>query len=225
MELSIHDTKYGKFLLSTEDNISRHVMRGEFWEPELLTVFSSLNKDSVIVEIGSFIGDHTVYLSKHFRKVYAFEGQRRNYFHLMANLFLNDCYNNVETYNYVMGNGNKVRPADKEHRDEWPLDLVANASGARFVEGDDYVSVRIDDLNLEPFQLLKVDAEGMDLTILRGAEQSIRKYKPVILFEHNGLVSDSPMEAYYIFLDSIDYTYDRIGEYNWLAKPKQGKDV
>lgn len=48
---------------------------------------------------------------------------------------------------------------------------------------DDYM-VEFDNLSF-----LKVDVEGLELKVLQGGEMTIKAYKPVILFEENGLCS------------------------------------
>lgn len=42
---------------------------------------------------------------------------------------------------------------------------------------------RLDSLDLEPFDYVKIDCEGYEYNILLGAEQTIRRYKPVIVVE------------------------------------------
>lgn len=42
---------------------------------------------------------------------------------------------------------------------------------------------RIDDLGLGPVDFIKIDVEGSELSILKGAEQTIKKYWPAILAE------------------------------------------
>jgi hypothetical protein len=43
--------------------------------------------------------------------------------------------------------------------------------------------VTIDDLKLEALDLLKIDVETMEPQVLRGAAETIKKYRPIIMFE------------------------------------------
>ncbi len=43
---------------------------------------------------------------------------------------------------------------------------------------------RLDDIVSEPIKFIKIDVEGGELQVLKGAVDTIRKYKPVIVFEH-----------------------------------------
>lgn len=42
---------------------------------------------------------------------------------------------------------------------------------------------RLDSLNLDPFDYVKIDCEGYEYNILLGAEQTIKKYQPVVVVE------------------------------------------
>ena len=43
--------------------------------------------------------------------------------------------------------------------------------------------IAIDSLNLERLDFIKIDIEGMEVDALRGAESSLRKFKPQMLVE------------------------------------------
>jgi FkbM family methyltransferase len=218
MNFQVYDTKYGKFLLNSDDNISGCLIDGYFWESELLPYFDCLTKNDTVVEVGSYIGDHTVYLSKKCKIVYAYEAFQRNYYQLIANLFLNDCYN-VFPFNMAIGNYEIIRPAEVE--DGFEVDYENNASGARFVDGKESdnpigLATPLDSLDIDNVTLLKIDAEGMDLSIMLGAIKLIKRYKPRIIFEYNELISP-PLKDHVELLSSLGYTCNRLSKYNFVA--------
>ena len=43
---------------------------------------------------------------------------------------------------------------------------------------------RLDSLNLPQIDYIKIDCEGYENTILRGAKETILKYKPIMVVEH-----------------------------------------
>ncbi len=66
--------------------------------------------------------------------------------------------------------------------------------------------VRLDDLNLSP-TIIKVDVEGADYEVLLGGTCTLRKSKPIVLFEYTPNYSDKLLR----YLESLDYqfkTYD-----------------
>lgn len=228
MEYKLYNTKYGKFLLNEVDLVSDTLIRDKFWEDELLDVFNKyLNNDSIVIEVGSYIGDHTVYLSKKCKFVYAFEGYLKTYYQLISSLFLNECWN-VYPKHAVVGNGELYREASRESQDIWFPVWENNAAGARFVinAGVDY-SIKLDDLKdklFKPVTMIKTDVEGMDLNVLKGAYNIIQENRPIIIFEYNVLVAE-PLDEYYKFFDEISYNVTKIGEWNWLAIPKERDNV
>ena len=136
--MDLYTTPFGKFLLEPDDLVSNELINGRFWEKELLPVFDMLPRDSVVIEVGSYIGDHTVILSKRCSRVIAIEGSIKNYYKLCANLLLNDCYN-VTTYNKCVGNADGYyRIASKEKGDMW-YPTPRNNAGTRFVKKQGYI--------------------------------------------------------------------------------------
>lgn len=219
--MKIYDTKYGTFLLEEGDLISDCLIRGEFWEEELKSIFDQyLNKSSVVIEVGSYIGDHTVYLSKLCKKIYAFEGTTENYYQLCANLLLNKC-NNVEASNILVGREVGMwRHSCLEKEDPYP-DIPNNKAGVVFIQdssGDIYTESLDNCLfYLDGLDLIKTDVEGMDLEVLYGAESLIEEFRPLILFEYNAPVSKQPLEDYIKFLERFGYTCTQLSKWNWMA--------
>lgn len=59
---------------------------------------------------------------------------------------------------------------------------------------------RLDSLNLDPFDYVKIDCEGYEYNILLGAEQTIKKYRPVVVVEQKlhkdtGRTADNQYQA------------------------------
>ena len=76
-------------------------------------------------------------------------------------------------------------------------------------------AVRLDDLALERVDLLKVDVEGAEPLVFRGARATLERHRPKILFEVNPLqlarVSGSDVRQVFAYLDSLGY------EIRWIT--------
>lgn len=74
-------------------------------------------------------------------------------------------------------------------------------------------------LSLNNLDIIKIDVEGMEFDVLKGAESIIKNFNPVLYFEVNKKVSDnySDIKEYLTSLDYYEYNPRDI-EYNQLTK-------
>jgi FkbM family methyltransferase len=209
------------FLVRPHDLIGRRVADGQEWEPHVrVAIERAAQSDGVAVDAGAYIGLHTVTMSRVFGTVHSFEPQRGIYQLLCANLALNGCAN-VVTHNlalYDRASPMRLAPPERQEvstpmRDGQPdYARIANAAALTFevVDGGsgDVCAVALDELNLEGLSLIKVDTQGADLRVLRGAEATIRRCRPVILFEWErdlGEQHGAALEDYQAFFADLDY--------------------
>jgi len=61
-----------------------------------------------------------------------------------------------------------------------------NTGQRHVVPGDGIEMITLDSLGLAP-DFIKIDVEGMEWHVLVGGEETIRRHRPVIMFEENGL--------------------------------------
>ena len=233
-KLGIYDTKFGRYLLYNDDNISNVLIHDMFWEKDLKEIFDNyLNKDSTVIEVGSYIGDHTVYLSKSAKKVYAFESQRHIFHQLCANLFLNLCMN-VYAREATIYDGSNLRLPNKDNHDPYAIpthDYIeygsdVDPSGIFLAPdiGGSITSVTLDSLMPidERIDFILTDAEGSDLSILKGATNLISKWKPIIVYEFNitaANIHGDTFEDYERFFQSMGYRTEKVDFWNRIAIP------
>lgn len=171
-----------------EDYVSHCVrVTRQFYEEEflhfLLLTFGEQVKGQSILDIGANIGNHSLYFASFFEceHVHAFEPVKENMEVLQLNLngcekftlhpvALSDHDGQMILYNTEKDNygGFSLTPQAKS--------FVAQAS----------VSVqKLDDLDVGKVGLMKIDVENHELEVLKGAETTIRRYKPVICLENS----------------------------------------
>ena len=63
---------------------------------------------------------------------------------------------------------------------------------------------KIDSLNIENIGLIKIDVEGFEMDVLRGAEKTIRIQKPTLIIENEIVHTDDPFEVF-DFMKKIGY--------------------
>lgn len=215
----IKETAYGEFLVYQEA-LSIHVNNLNFkdmWEGHLKQYFDLYAKDKNIVEVGSSAGYHTVYLSSIAKHIYSFEPQKTTYEALLTNLDLNSC-KNVTTHNFALYSKSCMM------RTSSPVNYTSDNHSATainlIIDSEGNINAKtLDEMNLLDISFIKIDAQGCDLNILKGAIDTINKYKPVLLFEYEDGITD-PMEEYRKFIEDIEYSMELVSCRDYIAKPK-----
>lgn len=187
---------YPKFMLydTFEDTITRNIRQSGRWEYDLMeTVKPFIKRDSIVCDIGSNLGSWSVYMSKCVDlsgHVYAFEPQKMVYYQLCGNLFLNQC-TNVTAHQVALG-------THEQNNETIQLTSVdpTNIGGTKIFdsfpnnEHPEHTTVgsittirSLDSYNISP-QFLKIDVEGYELNVLKGAQQTLERAQyPPFVFE------------------------------------------
>lgn len=165
------------------DHIQKVISNSKnFYEIDLLTdLFPRINKNSVVVDVGANIGNHTIFFSVVCgAKVISFEPHSVARERLLANVALNNVSDLVEVHDVALGAMESTGEVNVISLQNLGQTMVKRSPG-------DSGSIRIATLDGilagRAIDLLKIDTEGMELEVLRGAEETIRRCKPVIYVE------------------------------------------
>ena len=190
--------KYGRFLLRHPDVVSQAILAGQYWDPQLKPIIERVGRqDLVAIDAGSYLGFHTIHMARHFGQVYAFEPQTEIFEMLCTNILVNGM-KNIKAFNNALYDRDcymRLAPASMQ---EMPVpflgatvdyDRIGNAAALAFevVAENSAGSVRaftIDSLNLENVGLIKIDAQGSEFNVLKGATKTIARCRPVIVFAY-----------------------------------------
>lgn len=175
MLYNVNDTHVGRSL----------DLYGEWCEAEVELFSRLLRPGDVAVDVGANVGAHTVALARLVGPrgtVVAFEPQRVIFQALCANVAINSLPN-VFCYQSAVGEraGAMVVP---------PLDPTTEQNFGGFgisgyEQGEPVNIVALDDLPLRRCRLIKVDVEGMELGVIRGAASLIQRCWPILYVENN----------------------------------------
>lgn len=218
-------TIYGhRMILDPQD--SMNLSRWGFYEREesnrLLQLVQPAN---IVVDVGANIGYYSLLLasivgSKGF--VYAFEPHPENY----AILLLNIAQNNYEG-RIVANNAACSSIAGWMYLHLSPISSGMHTLQESMLERDTYRTtsqlevrtVLLDEslLNLQ-IDFMKIDVEGHELEVLKGAEQLLILSRPVLMVEYHASPKVIP------FLESYDYEIDCLNEKNLFAYPTKPGD-
>ncbi|MBV1799402.1 FkbM family methyltransferase [Siccirubricoccus sp. G192] len=153
--------------------------RREFFEaPQLADIRDLITPDSVVLDAGANIGNHTVFFAHicKAKEVHAFEPTRVSFGILAKNIALNGL-GNVRLHNQALGAGSGQAALARwvEHNTGGTV-LRAETAG-------DYPVVSIDSLGLTQLDFLKIDVEGMQEAVLAGSQETLARCKPMIWVE------------------------------------------
>ena len=189
-DIDLVKAKHGSFLVPKVDEfIGQSLKLNKEWEEKTLDICKQILKsDSIVVEVGSHIGSHTVPISRMCGKVFAFEMQRLIFQLLNANLMLNGRLNVHTHSNPVSNESSTIKLAEMNWgaSEENKLN-TGNGKFANLKHDKGYPTkiVTLDEElgHLKQISLLKLDAEGEEVNILKGSKEIIKKFKPHILTE------------------------------------------
>jgi FkbM family methyltransferase len=170
---------------------------GAYEKPILLLMRDLVkgNKNSVSIDVGANVGQHSIFMSRYCRTVHAFEPYEKVSNLLVSKISFNNL-TNIFVHNVGLG-----------AKDEF-LDFYApagrNIGTGSFVEehghgnnikigkleivnGDIYIAT----LNLKRLDLIKIDVEGFEKNVLLGLSDTLKKYRPAVIMEYSEITRDS----------------------------------
>jgi len=171
------------------DNDGRAVLLHGFYEPETVALLSALLSEGMTyVDVGANIGHHALIAASRVGDrgaIHAFEPAPAMFEALRRNMSRNG-YRNVSCNNCALGDQAGLAQfhlADISHS-------CAHSLGRTVHVTDRQVSVRVRTLDdyfvtapINRLDVLKVDVEGAELMVLRGAERTIRQFRPLMVLE------------------------------------------
>lgn len=189
---SVAETRYGEFRFFTHDEpIGMSLRRyGEWAEREIDLLRSFLRAGDVVLDIGANIGTHTVPFSLAVGprgKVIAFEAQPEVCQLLQQNVVRNAGGNTTVLAAIA---GKEVGTAAVPRLDYGAHFNFGSVSTILEPETDsaDLVPVpcrSVDSLALDRCDFMKIDVEGAELDVLKGAEATLQRHEPVLFLECN----------------------------------------
>jgi len=206
--------KYGNFCVNIKDfYLGKAIFEyGEYSEIEIAYLKQFLKSGDHFIDVGSHAGYIAIPLAQHVGKNgkgYAFEPQHYLFKMLEKNIALN-AIKNLTAFNH--GLSDRTSFANKSETENFAEHESYNLGGIAFNErhlkhqhADDVSFIILDSLAIkDPIRLIKIDVEGMELEVLKGAVDLIKRDKPILYLEW---FDKTALYAYESFLEKLGYTY------------------
>ena len=179
--------RHGQLLFNVNDMyVGRSLdLYGEFSEGEVAVFRQIVKPGDVVLDVGANVGAHTLFFARQVGpggRVLAFEPQRVVFQTLCANMALNHV-TNVWCFPNAVGAepGEIVVPWLDYHQ----VNNFGGLSLGASVPGDRVPVVTVDGFNLSRCDFVKIDVEGMEQTVLRGAAKTLDRFKPILYVEND----------------------------------------
>lgn len=203
-----------------KDHIFKQLQTSKgFYEQRLLNSLRRfLKPGDFVIDVGANIGNHCVFFAGicgcH---VLAFEPSIRASTLLQENVSRNGLGRLVTVQRSALGN----HPGFGEE-----LTAPHNLGSTKIRPAQSGLKIeRLDDLNIErPLSLVKIDVEGMEMEVLKGAEQTLRRYRPTISVE---AITVPEFESTFDHLVSLKYLAIEVHNYSatHVFRPASDEDL
>jgi FkbM family methyltransferase len=236
--VSYHETALGNYYLpcaAPNDIIARCMRAGRVFEPLVLeTARQCIRSGTIVLDVGAAFGQMAIlfsHLAGGDGMVFSFEAQEYCFAILQRNIRANYRENVRAIFGAVM-DGSRAEvffPMPDFHRfptyGSYAVELEPGASKTCAVK-----TLAIDELRIDhPISFFKIDTQGSDLFVLRGARETILRHQMPILFEYEQQFQEefgTTFEDYLDFVKSINYRIKEVVDgINYLIVPDPARTI
>jgi len=149
---------------------------------DFLTPLKETFAAGTCLDVGANIGNHSLYFASFFAAVHSFEPHPAIFRLLDFNV---DVIENIVAHNFGLGDTNGTFTLREN-----PTNLGNSTITGRGVDGPGDIEIRVEcvdglNLDLESLCFVKIDVEGFEASVLRGAINTIRAHQPLLVLEQH----------------------------------------
>ena len=160
-----------------------NMIDGCFYEIKMLQYISSLRLGGTYIDAGANIGNHTVFFGMFCNavRVVSFEPVAENIELLEKNVEGNGLSGKTVICKHGVGAMHYFAEAQTFPHNMGMCKITSSTNGEiEVIQIDEYVA---ENPGMPGVTMIKIDVEGMDLEVLKGAEKTISKYRPHLFVE------------------------------------------
>jgi FkbM family methyltransferase len=220
MEIGYQDRIYRLAIHDRGDQISKTLAQGKFYEIDLLEAIAQIQRRGIYVDVGTHIGNHALFFATECPStlVIGFEPWSASCVLAKQTMKANKMTHKVKIFNKPVSD---VEGALVTYT---PPKIGRNTGSGTTCTGGDLRAVSVDGTLSklgahQPVALIKIDVEGFELEVLKGAAETIERWRPIIGVETKTQTAYARIDS---FLTTL-FHYERAGRYcatpTWLYMP------
>ncbi len=206
-----------------EYGVGLSLTRNSYFEPEEIALalrMLNLRREHfgdgvVALDCGANIGVHTIEWAREMHgwgKVHAFEAQEPIYYALCGNIALNNCLNASAKHLALGGESGTILIPKLDYTQPGSfgsLELRLRESTEYLGQVVNYAPeasqaiplVTLDSFDYDRVDFLKIDVEGMEMEVVRGAKEIFERHRPIVLLEYIKSNSEEMIQ----YFQNMDY--------------------
>lgn len=206
-----------------------HAFWNKMFSEERQKINEYIKSGDTVLDVGGNLGFFVLILNELLGKsgkIYTFEPSKRLSKKLLSTIEINNL-NNVEIVNLALGDKEGTSSLYYNPKQSGLSSMVTHDENNSLVEEIKITTIdKFSQIISDRISFIKIDTEGFEPQVLRGAQETIKKYKPVIYIELGGDHLESSIEAlkvlkefgYNCEADNIDLKTTLAGV-NFIATP------
>jgi FkbM family methyltransferase len=231
------DYKEQQLVLFPEISVAKWFYESGIAERSLINWVTEtfISPDKVFIDIGAHVGTYAWSCGKKAEHTYAFECSPKTFCYLAANVALQGLEDRITVYPFALssvegkgvyyirskdGGGNGIRSLSEADKTRETISVMEKT---------------LDSFKLRNIGFIKIDVEGVELEVLKGAEETLRRNGyPKILFEcwgewmeTEGVDAKKLKADLFSYLEEIGYSIEPIQGYPdmFLAEYKMFRSI
>jgi FkbM family methyltransferase len=174
----------------------------------------------VFLDIGACLGEYSVWLGRKGKRCFAFEPVKVSYDMIQKNIHLNGVSDKVTALNYGLG--------IKHSLEHFEMDITNPGSNRRVDHAGantekfeiNSLDEKLHELQLKETDkvLIKIDVEGMELDMLNGAANFLKRFPHIVLIIEEKFSGESNIRNGLSLI--ADFEYGKIDEHNIYARKR-----
>jgi len=232
-KLKIYETTSGKYYLpkfAFKDIIKKEIIENRIFDEEIYNISKShIQDNSIVLDAGANYGQMSILFSKLKKNilVYSFESSKYIFKILKKNIEINKS--SCLPINCILGNESgtfyNIKELDLEKFNTYGSNKIEIINSNNALGNTENVkTLKIDEIEFKKnISFFKIDVQGYDLKVLKGAKETILKHKMPIVFEYEKLFEKDynyTFKDFEDFIDEINYDIKTEINNNYLIIPK-----